>query len=329
MDLDKIYLGDSKTVLRGWPDSCVQTVVTSPPYWGLRNYGMEGQMGLEPTLWDFIQGQVELFREVHRVLRADGTIWVNMGDSYNAGTGAKRPTSTSEVGRWKNPNGIHDTRNNAKGLKPKDLMGMPWRLALALQADGWFLRRDIIWAKKNPMPETVYDRPTTAHEYIFLLSKSRTYYYDWGAVREPASLNTHSRGHGVGPKAGLPASGWDKEPGSHGKIKRAPRAKQNSDFAKNHKTVVDFRNKRSVWTVGTEAFDGAHFATFPPALIAPCILAGAPRGGVVLDPFMGAGTTALVAARYDRRFLGIELNPEYRDIALSRIKNEVAQGKMF
>lgn len=328
-EFNKIYLGDCLATMKTWPDSFVHCVVTSPPYWGLRDYNVKGQIGLESTPQECLDKIVDVFREVRRVLRSDGTIWVNMGDSYNGGTSATRHKSAREVGRWQNERGMSDARSNAKGLKPKDLLGMPWRLALALQADGWYLRRDIIWHKTNPMPETVYDRPTTSHEYLFLLAKSRRYFYDYAAIREKASLNTHARGDGVNPKACAPASGWDKNHGGHGTIHRTPRAKQNPDFAKNTSKIVNERNKRSVWTIPSKSFPEAHFATFPEKLIEPCVLAGSPRGGVVLDPFMGAGTTALVAAKYDRKFLGCELNPEYISIAEKRVANELAQGKFL
>lgn len=274
-----IFVGDCRERLAELPDASVNCCVTSPPYFGLRDYGVAGQMGLEPTPDEFVSSMVAVFREVLRVLRDDGTLWLNIGDSYAGGGGGNYNTT----GKTR-ANGCHVTnvRNRpewlaAASLKAKDLIGIPWRLALALRADGWFLRQDIIWSKPNPMPESVKDRCTKAHEYLFLLSKSPHYYFDAAAIAE--------RG--------------------------------NAD---------ESRNRRSVWEVVTQPFGEAHFATYPPALIEPCILAGCPEGGAVLDPFFGAGTTGLVADRLRRDCIGIELNPEYAAIAERRIANE---GGMF
>ncbi len=312
-----ILEGDVREALRRLPDNSVHSVVTSPPYWGLRDYGVEGQLGLEPTPEEYVQNMVEVFREVRRVLRDDGTLWLNLGDSY-AGSGK---------GAWDNPSSrvkevyipkSTDYKHIPKvpsNLKPKDLIGVPWRVAFALQADGWYLRSDIIWEKPNAMPESVRDRPTKSHEYIFLLSKSKKYFYDNEAIKEPAVT-----GDGI------------------------------------------TRNKRTVWSVATKPYAGAHFAVFPPDLIEPCILAGVPEkccdkcgapyervikrtghknkrepahatdelrptcdcnagvtSGVVLDPFMGSGTTLLVATEHGRQAIGIELNPEYIKLAHQRL----------
>lgn len=340
-ELNRIYLGDCVATMKTWPDAFVHTVVTSPPYWGLRDYGVKGQIGLEETFDEFLEKMVAVFREVRRVLRPDGTIWVNMGDSYNAYNGNRGKSA----GINKNPQeamprlaGGHGL--TAKNLKPKDLVGQPWMLAFALRADGWYLRQDIIWAKTNPMPESVSDRCTKAHEYVFLLTKSPRYYFDAEAIKEPSSMLTNSRGNGVNPKC----AGWADGPGSHAAVDHAKskkdagskfgqpsrgRVKQNESFAEATKGHVDNRNKRSVWTINTEPFSEAHFATYPTALVAPCILAGSPRGGVVLDPFMGAGTTALTATRHSRHFIGCELSQKYLAIANKRVANELAQGKFL
>lgn len=285
-----ILQGDVLEKMAEIPDESVHTCVTSPPYWGLRDYGQPGQIGLEKTPEEYVTRLVEVFREVRRVLRNDGTLWLNLGDSYakttsnNGGYSDKSTlggfTNPKTKGRQLNDNGTRVKLEH--GLKTKDLVGIPWRVAFALQADGWYLRSDIIWHKPNAMPESVRDRPTKAHEYIFLLSKSPRYYYDADAIRVPHIHQNKDNSGGVG-------------------------------F--NHKG----RNKRTVWNVSTRPFKGAHFAVFPPDLIRPCILAGAPEGGVVLDPFFGSGTTGLVAQENGRDWIGIELNPEYVEIARARV----------
>lgn len=347
-ELDRIYQGDVLGVLCAWPAAFVHCVVTSPPYWALRNYGVEGQLGLEKTPTEYIIKMREVFREVWRVLRPNGTLWLNMGDCYisNSSNGWQGKNSKKN-GRV--PVTPIANKKQGDGLKNKDLVGMPWRLALALQADGWYLRRDIIWHKKNPMPEAVRDRPTTAHEYLFLLSKRSRYYYDAAAIKEPVTDNAHRRGLGVNPKC----AGWADGPGSHSTIEHARsgkdsgresrgllastkfgrgpgwRVRQNASFSGAVKDIFALRNKRSVWTLSTQPCKEAHFSTFPEKLVEPCILAGTMVGGIVLDPFMGAGTTALVAARLNRRYLGIELNPEYIVMAERRVAAEAAQGKLF
>lgn len=476
----EIKQGDWIEVLRTMPDNSVHCVVTSPPYWGLRDYGtatwsggdphcdhkrsnvrpdhtgrtitgrglqasavssatpykdkcgicgavrIDAQLGLEPSPHEYIEKMVDGFREVRRVLRTDGTAWINMGDCYATGAVAvgECPGGGERGEKWK---GYRGTRQSGKheyiskamgpmiqpnrmpipGLKPKDLVGLPWRLALALQADGWYLRSDIIWNKPNPMPESVGDRPTKAHEYIFLLAKSEAYFYDAEAVKEPASTNTHSRGGGVNPKAKKEGQhlrmrvdrdprhiknngvGWGYADGQP-----KPRTKQNESFSEAVTQVVTHRNKRSVWTMATSPFPEAHFATFPPALPTQCILAGTSEAGccsvcgrpiqrvtetyetgatqkradgwdsgdgehgtihrngrekgqsgqpvlgtrtvgweseccrlfgssvspcTVLDPFSGAATTGVAALRLGRRYIGIELNPEYIAIAERRL----------
>ncbi len=307
-----ILVGDCIALMRTLPDQSVQTCVTSPPYFGLRDYGHDGQIGLEPTPDEFVAKLVEVFREVRRVLRDDGTLWLNLGDSYAAQRGGThQPAETlaggkggkTEDGERVNRDrfdGYNPTRNaTAIGLKHKDLIGIPWRVAFALQADGWYLRQDIIWHKRNPMPESVRDRCTKAHEYIFLLSKSERYYFDADAIKEPAS----------GRETFFGSDRYSKGLGRN-------------DAGRLNATTCETRNKRSVWTVTTKPFKGAHFATFPPDLIEPCILAGSRVGDVVLDPFGGAGTTGLVSQRHGRKFVLCELNPEYARMAEYRIAAE-------
>jgi DNA modification methylase len=305
--LNKCHFGDCIETMRRMPDGIVQTCVTSPPYFGLRDYGHDGQIGLEPTPVEFVGKLVEVFREVRRVLRDDGTLWLNLGDSYAANRGYQVPSTLM--------NG--DTTNQAQagsgrgmlasdfGLKPKDLIGIPWRVALALQADGWYLRQDIIWHKPNPMPESVRDRCTKAHEYLFLLTKSDRYSFDSGAIAERAS---DLRGPGnVNPVRALPG---ERDSGDNANIRGSL-----------HKIGPrETRNKRSVWSIATQSFDGAHFATFPEALVEPCILAGSRPGDIVFDPFMGSGTVASVAQRLGRRWLGAELNPDYIALQAERTR---------
>lgn len=276
----EIIIGDCIESLRKMPDESVQCVVTSPPYYGLRDYGVDGQIGLEETPAEFITKMVEVFEEVRRVLRMDGTLWMNMGDSY-AGTGDRKPNITDS--------GEMSFRAGGKAMRPpgykaKDLMGMPWRLAIALQDAGWWLRQDIIWDKPNPMPESVNDRCCKSHEYIFLLSKSARYFYDAEAVKEPVSGTANARGNGVNAKIKAP-DGWDTGKGSHGTIhkrgrdKGKTRPKQNASFSSAVNELVSTRHKRSVWRVTTEPCKEAHFATFPQALVRPCILAGTSTAG--------------------------------------------------
>jgi site-specific DNA-methyltransferase (cytosine-N4-specific) len=314
------------------PDESVQCVVTSPPYWGLRDYGVDGQIGLEETPAEWLDRMVAVFHEVLRVLRADGTCWVNVGDSYATGTTSDRgPTHTGTHGYWENPQVNKRINGREYGLKPKDLVGIPWMLAFALRADGWYLRQDIIWAKPNPMPESARDRCTKSHEYIFLLTKSGRYYYDFDAMQEPVTGNAHSRGNGINPKAYKMPDGWDSSSGNggHGSIHKqgrekgkTPQSKQNESFSAAVTDPVASRNRRSVWTIPTQAFSEAHFATFPEALVEPCIKAGSKEGDTILDPFAGSGTTGVVALRHGRNFIGIELSPEYAAMARRRITND-------
>jgi DNA modification methylase len=301
--------GDCLERLRELPDGTVQTCVTSPPYYNLRDYQAEGQIGLEPTPDEYVQALVGVFREVRRVLRDDGTLWLNLGDSYCSTapgtTNAPMPKgSKANAGQWATARVA-----TPAGMKPKDLMGIPWMVAFALRADGWYLRSEIVWFKSNPMPESVTDRPTKAHEQIFLLSKQPRYFYDADAIREEHDTRNGEAGNTWGARkaAGAPMRyGHDA-------------AAQASAYLGQH---PGGRNKRSVWEVATAPFPGAHFAVFPPKLIEPCILAGSAVGDVVLDPFAGAGTTGLVATRHGRGFVGIELNPAYAEMARQRIRDD-------
>jgi len=331
--------GDARQIPLG--DQSIQCVVTSPPYWGLRDYETTGQIGLEKTPEQYISVMVEVFREVRRVLRGDGTLWLNMGDSYCSPNGRSAgnlyTSSTLEIGAGTNKARnapIAKTWDGPVRLKPKDLVGIPWMLAFALRSDGWYLRSDIIWSKPNPMPESCTDRPTKAHEYIFLLSKSEKYYYDADAIKEQVTGEAHARGNGINPKALSPVRGWAYGSSSHAAVdhNRATKhagagpkfkVKQNESFSGAVNELVERRNKRSVWEIASQPFPESHFATFPEELIKPCILAGCAAGGTVLDPFIGSGTTALVARNLQCNAVGLELNPAYIEIAKKRLAQEV------
>ena len=291
MTLNTIIPGDALTTLLTLPDNSVDCCVTSPPYYGLRDYGVSGQIGLEETPEAYIERLVAVFMEVYRMLKKSGTLWIVIGDSYN-GSGKNGGNTCKKEWKQHTNTSSHSVKPTfVPGLKHKDLIGVPWMLAFALCNAGWYLRQDIIWSKNNPMPESVKDRCTKAHEYIFLLSKSITYYFNHEEMLEPAkkkgTTGLHDNHHG------------------------------------NNIPTYPMRHKRSVWSVNTSTFPNAHFATYPPELIAPCIKAGCPENGVVLDPFMGAGTTAVVARKLNRNFIGIELNPEYIKIANKRLRNEL------
>jgi DNA modification methylase len=309
----RLILGDCIDGLRSIKEKSVHTCVTSPPYFGLRDYGVDGQIGLEDTPEAFVARLVEVFREVRRVLRDDGTLWLNLGDSYVGATSQHKNGGSqghNSVIAKKTMGGIpghgRGDRNRKlyeSGLAMKQLIGIPWRVAFALQADGWYLRQDIIWHKPNPMPESVRDRCTKAHEYIFLLSKSDRYYFDADAIKEPLAESSVAR---------LAQPTLAQQVGSN----RVPgKTNGNMKAVGNGET----RNRRSVWTITTKPFKGAHFATFPPDLIEPCVLAGAPIGGTVLDPFGGSGTTAGVALKHGRKAILCELNPEYAAMMGQRI----------
>jgi DNA modification methylase len=315
----RIEFGDCRDTMRRWASEGVkaQMCVTSPPYFGLRDYGHEGQIGLEQTPEEYIAAMVEVFRCVWDVLADDGTLFLNIGDSYAAGKVGRADQDRNTRNKdGRNPDNAAETgsplygqRKIPEGLKSKDLIGIPWMLAFALRADGWYLRQDIIWHKPNPMPESVRDRCTKAHEYIFLLSKSERYFYDHEASKEPAV---------------------SEKPAGNKRHKYADA--YNTGASEEHRTKAglvalagvewETRNRRSVWTVATKPYKGAHFATFPPALIEPCILAGSRPGDIVLDPFMGSGTTASVALQHGRQYLGCELNPEYGPLQQQRIDAE-------
>lgn len=391
MDTNVILQGDAIARLKELPTESVACCVTSPPYWGLRDYGVEGQLGLEKTPEEYVQKLVSIFREVRRVLRPDGTLWLNLGDSY-CGTGNKGDLKDPKYADGRNGQKVA-LNNKIVGLKSKDLVGIPWMVAFALRADGWYLRSDIIWAKPNPMPESVTDRPTKAHEYIFLLSKEKNYYYDAEAIKEPVAQSTIGRGPvDFGGEKGRNYHPEKGDPNYRGGNEQWGRT---FDY---RESCVTGRNKRSVWAVTTKPFKEAHFATFPPDLIRPCILAGCPQWvcptcgkarerivengepmpriygekededlglddvrkknsqkwrewkeqhpdvykglsdcgcgagfvpGVVFDPFMGAGTTALVALEEQRKFIGIELNQAYIEIAMKRLKPLLEQKTLI
>lgn len=328
----QIITGDALEALRHLPDGCVSTCVTSPPYFGLRDYGAAEQIGLEQTPEEYVQKLVDVFREVRRVLRDDGTLWLNIGDSY-AGSGKGRMGDGSHH-RGKSLSGDYDgtaggklSPTKATGCKPKDLIGIPWMLAFALRADGWYLRQDIIWQKTNCMPESVRDRCTKSHEYIFLLSKMPRYFFDAGAISEPiAGSSTKRYLQNIEAQKGS-----DRQPGkTNGSMKAVlPRfggGKYGDDTREEARTKSGAeyvptlrRNKRDVWAVSTAGYKGAHFATFPEKLVLPCILAGSRPGDTVLDPFAGSGTTGVVAVKEGRDFIGIELNPAYSEMCEKRI----------
>ena len=291
IELDTIYTGDALEVLRGLPDGSVNCCVTSPPYYALRDYGMDGQIGRESSPKEYVSRLTEVFAEVRRVLRPDGTLWLNLGDTY--------------AGRVE------------EEIKPKDLIGIPWMAAFALRDDGWYLRNDIIWMKENPMPESVKDRCTRCHEHIFLFSKSKQYFFDYKAISEPVTESTKERlkrGIAGSNKYGAPIPGQPKV--------------QTINLPRGHGTISDgdinpLRSKRDVWIVNTVPFKGGHYAAYPPKLVESCILAGCPVGGVVLDPFMGSGTTGMVAIQLDRHYVGIEINPEFAALAEARIGGDL------
>jgi DNA modification methylase len=380
-----IICGDALAELRKLPDESVQVCITSPPYYGLRDYGIKGQLGLEKTPQEYIARLVEAFHEVRRILKKNGTLWLVLGDSYagsRCGGGnslggrnreaCKEGKKAMVISRRRDREPIPRSDYLVPGLKPKDLIGIPWWAAFALQEDGWYLRQDIIWAKPNPMPESVTDRCTKAHEYIFLLAKNKKYYYDADAIKE-ASVSDHDSGNGfLGRQGGArnsPISGgagnekqWERQadvfsrsgpvskhilpgqssaqhrprssakhartdPQSSGRrmIENTARAREVTGVHELH--FGPFRNRRSIWTVATRSFNEAHFAVFPTALVEPMILAGCPKGGLVLDPFFGAGTVGFVAARLGREFIGIELNPAYCEMARKRINGNLFSKK--
>ena len=302
-----IEFGDCRETMRRWASDGIkaQTCVTSPPYFGLRDYGRDGQIGMEETPEEYISKMVEVFRCVRDVLADDGTVWLNIGDSYcNSNGFARASPEYQREGRNNMPaNDRKLDKLHATGLKTKDLIGIPWMLAFALRADGWYLRQDIIWHKPNPMPESVQDRCTKAHEYIFLLSKSQKYYYDHESIKEQST----SKSEGI--RFGGNKYGDNDDP---------KYATKSGNVSKEYEVA----NKRSVWSVPVKPYSGAHFAVFPQELIEPCILAGAPVGGIVLDPFMGSGTTAQVAQNLGRQYIGCELNTDYKPLQDKRVAQQ-------
>jgi DNA modification methylase len=335
VNINHCFQGDCRAVMReliatGYAGN-VQTIVTSPPYWGLRDYGVDGQLGQEATLSEFIANMVEVFELCRELLAEDGTMWLNMGDSYASRGGLTPQSGKLFKGRARQRESICLSNRVAgvEGLKSKDLCGQPWRLAFALQDAGWYLRQDIIWHKPNPMPESVRDRCTKAHEYVFLLSKSERYFIDPEGMKEPA---VSTEGSGNKERKQRPNADILQRGAQAGSIPWSPRSKRDSFKREDSKRAVvipgqsvgthrpdrpesdydvDKRNRRSVWTIATEAFKGAHFAVMPEALVEPCILAGSRPGDLVFDPFMGSGTVAQVAQNLGRKWIGTELNPEY------------------
>lgn len=316
-DSGMVICGNALDVLKGFPDNSISCVVTSPPYWGLRDYGIDGQIGLEKTPEEYVNNLVNVFREVKRVLKKEGTLWLNLGDSY--ATQHAVGTKDDDTG-WKHgklSKGYQARTGCPMGLKPKDLCGIPWRVAFALQADGWWLRQDIIWAKPNPMPESVTDRCTKSHEYIFLLSKSAKYFYDHEAIKEDSVDEESYSGRRFRGRVAIYGSG------------AIPNADGNTIHSGNNEILgktYEKRNRRSVWNIAVDTGNGVHFAVYPEELVTPCILAGCPKDGIVLDCFGGSCTTGKVAAQLGRKYVCIELNPKYiTDVASTRL-TEVSTG---
>lgn len=343
MNLNQVHCGDSRKLIKRLADNSVHCIITSPPYYNLRDYGMQDQMGLENTPEKYIEGMVALLRDCRRVLRDDGTLWVNIGDSYAAGgknrTVEQASKGSTLEGSLSSQHAVLKQQNKITGdLKAKDLIGIPWMLAFALRADGWYLRQDIIWSKPNPMPEPVQDRCTKGHEYVFLLSKNKKYYFDHISIQTNSVWDIGN--------SKMP-DGWDTTigEGGHSSLHKNGRSKgKKSSGNKNRKSASERgcpenngvsnlcgsipwegskANKRSVWEVATQSFKEAHFATFPEKLVVDMIKAGCPENGIVLDPFFGAGTTGLVARKLQRNFIGFELNPEYVAIAENRLTAEL------
>ena len=315
MELDTIFCGDALNVLRTLPDNFVHCCITSPPYYALRDYGAAGQIGREDTPAQYVARLTEVFSEVWRVLRPNGTLWLNIADTY-CGTGSKGDHLDP-----KNPSGRNgqcvSLAQRVENVKAKDMIGIPWMLAFSLRDSGWYLRNDIIWMKENPMPESVKDRCARCYEHIFLFSKSRKYHFDYKAISEPiapATAERLKRGMKGGNKFGKAIPGQAhvqtiNRPRGHGEITDAE--------------INPLRNKRDVWTINTVPFKGGHYAAYPPKLVETCLLAGCPEDGIVLDPFLGSGTTAMVAKNMGRHYVGIELNPEFTELAYQRIGGEI------
>ena len=323
IETNTIINGNSLEVLKSLPDNSIDCCVTSPPYYALRDYGCDGQIGLEETPEKYIERLCEVFSEVRRVLTPEGTLWLNIGDSYNG-----NKVGNTEVVKNKKVSESNDFHKKLwGGAKPKDLIGIPWMLAFALRSQGWYLRQDIIWQKPNPMPESVTDRCTKSHEYIFLLSKSQKYYFDYEAIQEDATSSDKPRVFGANNQKGTLRNDIGRVYKPRTKNCQYDGQRPNSMHLAREAGMSDevypVRNKRDVWTVNTKPCKEAHFATYPFELIKPCILAGCPENGIVLDPFMGSGTTAIVARSLNRNYLGVELNPEYIKIAHKRLEKHL------
>ena len=318
MEIDKIYQGDSLEVLKAFEGNSIDCCVTSPPYYALRDYGVDGQIGLEDSPEEYIERLTDVFMEVHRVLKPNGTIWLNIGDSYNG----NKVGNTEVVKNKKVSESNHFHKKLWSGAKPKDLIGIPWMLAFSLRNAGLYLRQDIIWHKPNPMPESVKDRCTKSHEYIFLMTKSQKYYFDYEAIQEQANTNYISK------NIRCCGNKYEDNNYHHFQIYSGdvyePKKKDKIQGG-----VYYVRNKRDVWSINVKPNKEAHFATYPPELVSNCILAGCPEGGVVLDPFIGSGTTGILANKLGRHYVGIELNPEYVKMAERRIGFEKTQLKLF
>lgn len=342
MEVNKIICGDALSELKKLPADSIDCAITSPPYWGLRDYGVSGQLGLEKTPEEYVAKLIEIFKEVKRCLKKEGTFWLNLGDSYVSAKGRYSSNKQTIAGHGRNEpmDGKRPDQKNHAYLKDKDLCGIPWQVAFALQQDGWYLRQDIIWHKPNPMPESVTDRCTKSHEYVFLLTKNSKYHFDQEAIFEPANYDGRKDTLMKGSKKyenGYMPNQLPQTMASRGHERwrwkematytdnrfNKGRIEYQNRLTKCAVKVTAFRNRRSVWTINTKPFKEAHFATFPEALIEPMVLAGCPKRGIILDPFMGSGTTALVARNLGRNYLGIELNPEYIKIAEKRLAQEI------
>ncbi|WP_314025249.1 site-specific DNA-methyltransferase [Filifactor alocis] len=312
--INTIICGDALETLKNFPDESINCSITSPPYYGLRDYHKKEQIGREKTVEEYLDRLINVFREVRRVLKKDGTCFIVIGDSY-AGTSSKKEQRDPKYPKGRNGQNPSITQK-VLGYKSKDLMGIPWRLAFALREDGWYLRSDIIWHKENAMPEACKDRPTRSYEHIFLLSKSPRYYYDYDSLAEPmkeVSKKRYVRGRSKENKYLNENSG--------AKIQKINEARGYGQYKGDN--IPQFRNKRDIWTINTTSFRGNHYAAFPPKLAEICMIAGCPKGGIILDPFIGSGTVGLIALLHNRKYIGIELNEEYVDLARKRIETEV------
>ncbi|CAL7867263.1 Methyltransferase [Fusobacterium necrophorum subsp. funduliforme] len=310
---NSIICGDALETLKKFPKESINCVITSPPYFRLRDYHQEGQIGREDTVEEYLEKLKKIFQEVKRVLKKDGTCWVVIGDSYAGTGGGKKEYMDPKYSKGRN--GQSSSKPKIKGYKSKDLMGIPWRLALLLRENGWYLRSDIIWHKENAMPESCRDRPTRSYEHVFLLTKSSKYYYDFDALTEAmkeVSKKRYVRGRKAENKYLRGEVGI--------RIQKINEARAYGHYKGDN--VPQFRNRRDIWTINTASFRGNHYATFPPKLVEICMIAGCPKKGVLLDPFMGSGTVGLVAVRQDRKYIGIELNEEYCKLAEERIESE-------